>query len=163
MMLKRTSIAIAISLASVLALSACNKNAPQEATPSAPAESTPAAPVSAPAASTTPAAPVTLVSVDLGSAVGPDQKVTTATTTFTPKDTIYASVATDGTGNATLDAKWTYQDGQTVKDDSKTIAATGPANTTFSISKPDGWPAGNYKVEVSLNGAPAASKDFSVK
>lgn len=162
MMLKRTSIAIAISLASVLALSACNKNAPQEATPSAPAESTPAVPVSAPAAAT-PAAPVTLVSVDLGSAVGPDQKVTTATTTFTPKDTIYASVATDGTGNATLDAKWTYQDGQTVKDDSKTVAATGPANTTFSISKPDGWPAGNYKVEVSLNGTPAASKDFSVK
>lgn len=163
MMLKPTSIAIAFSLASALALSACNKNAPQEATSSPPAENTPAAPVSAPAQQAPAAAPVTLVSVDLGSAVGPDQKVTTATTTFTPKDTIYASVATDGTGNATLEAKWTYQDGQTVKDDSKTIAATGPANTTFSISKPDGWPAGNYKVEVSLNGAPAASKDFSVK
>jgi len=158
MMLKRTSIAIAFSLASALALGACNKNAPQETTSTAPTENTPAAPVSTPAA-----APVTLVSVDLGSAVGPDEKVTAATTTFTPKDTIYASVATDGTGNATLEAKWTYQDGQTVKDDSKTIAATGPANTTFSISKPDGWPAGNYKVEVSLNGAPAASKDFSVK
>jgi hypothetical protein len=164
MMLKRTSIAIAIaiSLASVLALSACNKNTPQEATPSASAESAPAAPVSAGAAAT-PAAPVTLVSVDLGSAVGPDQKVTTATTTFAPKDTIYASVATDGTGNATLDAKWTYQDGQTVKDDSKTIAPTGPATTAFSISKPDGWPVGDYKVEVSLNGTPVAAKDFSVK
>lgn len=158
MMLKRTSIAIAFSLASALVLGACNKNAPQEAASTAPAENTPAAPASAPAA-----APVRLVSVDLGSAVGADQKVTTATTTFTPKDTIYASVATDGTGNATLEAKWTYQDGQTVKDDSKTIAATGPANTAFSISKPDGWAAGNYKVEVSLNGAPAASKDFSVK
>lgn len=163
MMLKRTSITIAFSLASALALSACNKNAPQETSPAtAPEASAPAAPVSAPAAST-PAAPVTLVSVDLGSAVGPDQKVTTATTTFTPKDTIYASVATDGTGTATLEAKWTYQDGQTVKDDSKTIAATGPATTTFSISKPDGWPAGNYKVDISLNGAPASSKDFSVK
>jgi hypothetical protein len=163
MMLKRTSIAIALSLASALALSACNKNAPQEAaTTTAPEASTPAAPVSTPAAPAS-ATPVTLVSVDLGSAVGPDQKVTTATGTFTPSDTIYASVATDGTGNATLDAKWTYQDGQTVKEDSKAIAATGPATTTFSISKPDGWPAGDYKVEISLNGTPAASKDFSVK
>jgi hypothetical protein len=163
MMLKRTSIAIAISLASALALSACNRNAPEEAAPASPA-----APVSAPAPqqSPTPAStssPVTLVAVDLGSAVGPDQKVTTATTTFTPKDTIYASVATDGTGTATLDAKWTYQDGQTVKEDSKTIDATGPATTTFSISKPDGWPAGNYRVDISLNGTQAASKDFSVQ
>jgi hypothetical protein len=163
MMLKRTSIAIALSLASALALSACNKNAPQEsATTTAAEASAPAAPVSTPAAPAS-ATPVTLVSVDIGSAVGPDQKVTAATTTFTPRDTIYASVATDGTGNATLDAKWTYQDGQTVKEDSKTIAATGPATTTFSISKPDGWPAGDYKVEISLNGTPAASKDFSVK
>ena len=89
--------------------------------------------------------------------------MTTATTAFTPKDTIYASVATTGSGNATLDARWTYQDGQTVKEDSKSIAAPGPADTAFSISKPDGWPAGNYKVEITLNGTPVASKDFSVK
>ena len=98
-----------------------------------------------------------------GSAVGADRKVTTATTTFTPKDTIYASVATTGTGTATIEAKWTYQGSQTVKDDSKTIAPTGPASTAFSISKPDGWPAGNYKVDISLNGTQVASKDFSVQ
>ena len=108
-------------------------------------------------------APVAVATVDLGSAVGPDQKVTAATATFAPKDTIYASVATTGTGTANLDAKWTYQDGQTVKDDSKSIAPTGPADTAFSISKPDGWPAGNYKVEISLNGTSVATKDFSVK
>ena len=27
---------------------------------------------------------------------------------------------------------------------------SGPQVTDFSISKPDGWPAGKYKVEVSL-------------
>lgn len=163
MMLKRTSIAIAISLASALALSACNRNAPEEAAPASPA-----APVSAPAPqqSPTPAStssPVTLVAVDLGSAVGPDQKVTTATTTFTPKDTIYASVATDGTGTATLDAKWTYQDGQTVNESSQTIAPNGPAVTSFHISKPDGWPAGSYKVEIMLDGRSVATRDFTVQ
>jgi hypothetical protein len=109
-------------------------------------------------------APVAVGSVDLGSAVGPDQKITTATTTFTPKDTIYAAVSTTGTSaNAVLSAKWTYQDGQTVNESNQTIAPNGPAVTSFHISKPDGWPVGNYKVEVSLNGQSVASKDFSVK
>lgn len=163
MMPKRTSIALALSFASVLALGACNKNAPSESTAATPEASTPAeAPASAPAAAPAPA-PVSVASVDLGNAVGADEKVTMPMTTFAPKDTIYASVSTTGSGSATLEAKWTYQDGQTVKDDTKSIAPTGPADTAFSISKPDGWPTGDYKVEISLNGAPAASKDFSVK
>lgn len=159
MMPKRTYLVVALSFASALALSACSKHAPEESAPAAPETSAPAA---APEAAPAPA-PVAVAMVDLGSAVGPDQKITTATTAFTPKDTIYASVATTGSGTATLDAKWTYQDGQTVKDDNKSIAPTGPADTAFSISKPDGWPAGNYKVEISLNGAVVATKDFSVK
>ncbi len=62
-----------------------------------------------------------------------------------------------------LNAKFTYQDGQTVNESSQTIAPNGDAVTAFHISKPDGWPVGNYKVEISLNGAPVANKDFSVK
>jgi outer membrane usher protein FimD/PapC len=59
--------------------------------------------------------------------------------------------------------KWTYQDGQVVHEDSKTLNATGPETTAFMISKPGGFPAGNYKVDISLNGNQVASKDFSVK
>ena len=77
---------------------------------------------------------------------------------------LYAAVSTTGTAsNATLGAKWTYQDGQTVNDSSQTIAPAGPAVTTFHISKPDGWPAGNYKVEISLDGKSVSSKDFTVQ
>ena len=121
--------------------------------------STPAAPAATPAQQG-----VSVTSVDLGTAVGADQKVTSPTTTFSPKDTIYAAVSTAGAAsNATLGAKWTYQDGQTVNDSSQTIAPNGPAVTTFHISKPDGWPAGNYKVEISLDGKSVSSKDFTVQ
>ena len=150
---------IGAGLAATLLLAACGKKEEP-----APAAAPPAA--SAPAPAPAPAAPaeVTVASVDLGSAVGPDQKVTTPTTTFGPKDTIYAAVSTTGSSsNATLAAKWSYQDGQTVNDSSQTIAPNGPAVTTFHISKPDGWPAGNYKVEISLNGKAASSKDFTVQ
>jgi uncharacterized protein YfaS (alpha-2-macroglobulin family) len=63
---------------------------------------------------------------------------------------------------ATLKARWTYQDGQVVNESTQTIAATGDARTEFHISKPDGWPAGKYKLEVLVNGSSAATKDFEV-
>lgn len=161
----RSQLTLIAAIAGAFALSACGKKeepAPAPAPP--PAASTPApAPAPPPAAEPAPA-PVAVASVDLGTAVGPDQKVTTPTTTFSPKDTIYAAVSTTGTApNAVLNAKWTFQDGQTVNESSQTIAPNGPAVTSFHISKPDGWPAGNYKVEISLNGTSVATKDFSVK
>jgi hypothetical protein len=151
-----------VAMAGALALSACGKK--EEPAP-APAPPPVTAPAPVPTAPPPPApAPVAVASVDLGTAVGPDQKVTTPSTTFAPTDTIYAAVSTTGSAaNAVLNAKWSYQDGQTVNESSQTIAPNGAAVTTFHISKPDGWPAGNYKVEISLDGSPVSSKDFSVK
>jgi len=63
----------------------------------------------------------------------------------------------------TLTARWTYGDGQVVNESSRAIAPKGPTVTAFHISKPDGWPAGRYKVEITANGAPAGSRDFEVK
>lgn len=151
----------ALTLGMALALSACGKKEDSNVESTAPT----APPVAEQPASTPPAAneAVAVASIDLGKAVGGDQKVTTATTSFSPKDPIYAAVSTTGAGTATIGAKWTFQDGQTVKEDSKSIAPTGPATTSFEISKPDGWPVGSYKVEISLNGQSAGSKDFSVQ
>src|SRR6478672_6378416 len=132
MKLERTLTLLALGLAGALTIAACNKspeNAPAPATTPPPAP----APVATPPPAATPAAQgVSVTSVDLGTAVGADQKVTSPTTAFSPKDTIYAAVSTTGAAsNATLGAKWTYQDGQTVNDSSQTIAPTGPAVTTF--------------------------------
>ena len=111
----------------------------------------------------TAAQPVRVTGLQLGRAIGSDMRVTSETDDFKPNETIYASVATDGTApNATLTARWTYQDGQVVDSSSRTIAPTGAAATEFHISKPDGWPKGDYKVEILLNGAVVQSKDFDV-
>ena len=63
----------------------------------------------------------------------------------------------------TISAKWTFQDGQVVKEQSETIAPTGPAATEFHISKPKPWPVGKDNVEIAVAGAPAGSNDFEVK
>ena len=109
------------------------------------------------------AAAVRVTDITLGRSVGGDKAVTDRTDSFKPNDTIYASVATDGSAqSATLRAKWSFEDGQLVDESTQTIAPNTRARTEFHISKPDGWPAGKYKVEVFLNDLAADTKSFTV-
>jgi hypothetical protein len=142
---------LAFFLAVVLVLFACGRS--ETSTP----------PVSAPAPAAAPE-PARISSIDLGSAIGADKRVTAPAAAFAPGDTIYASIATEGSSpSLTLSARWTYEDGQLVSESSETIAPTGPANTEFHITKPDGFPAGRYRVEISANGAVAGARDFEVR
>ena len=101
--------------------------------------------------------------LDMGRSLAADKTIDGNTDSFKPNDTIYASIATEGSApTATLKARWTYQDGQIVRESTQTIAPTGDARTEFHVSKPDGWPTGKYKLEVLLNGSSAATKDFEV-
>ena len=109
---------LAVALASVLVLSACNRDddtAPVDTT--TPAATTPDDTMTPPATTdttTTDTTGMSVTSVDLGSAVGDDNRISVPTTTFAGTDTIHASVVTDGTSEGTLVATWTYQDGQEV-------------------------------------------------
>ena len=111
-----------------------------------------------------PAAPAALAvaSVDLGSAIDAERRVVEPKTAFAPTDTIYASVATTGAGTAKLTARWTFEDGQVVNESTQDVAPTGPATHEFHITKDTPWPAGGYRVEILLNGAPAMTKDFTI-
>ncbi len=107
---------------------------------------------------------VRVTQLDLGRSLAADKGIADKTTDFRPTDTIYLSVETDGSApQASLAARWTYQDGQVVKESNENIAPTGKARTEFHISKPDGWPLGKYTVAVTLNGAAAGTKEFEVK
>ena len=154
---------LTLTVAAALVLSACGKKEEAAAPVVAPAPP----PVAAPAPAPTPppaAVPVSFSALTLGNAVDAGNKVTAAMATFATTDTIYASVDTNGVAaSATLAARWTFGDGQLVDESSQSIAPTGPATTTFHISKPSGWPAGSYKVDISLDGAPVASQGFEVK
>ncbi len=107
---------------------------------------------------------VAVSDVTLGNTLGADNRIATETGTFRPTDTIYVSVETNGTAQSTqLTARWTYEDGQVVDETSRTIAPDGPEVTEFHVSKPDGWPAGDYEVVILLNGQEAERASFSVE
>ena len=128
-------------------------------------EPPPPAPVAAPAA--TLPAPVSVAGAVLGNAVGADKRVAAPMEAFGAKDTIYASVETAGTGRAKLRALWSFVKGdKTSKVDETTLEldSAGPAVSEFHVSKPSGWPKGDYKVEIFLGDAtvPAVTKNFKV-
>jgi len=107
-----------------------------------------------------------VATLSLGSAINAGYAVTAPATRFAA-DTpvIYASIATTGrTSNATLGARWRYLEGQgvLVNELSQTVAANGPAVTTFKVQNPNRWPAGKYSVEISLNGKSVATRDFEI-
>jgi hypothetical protein len=145
-----------LSLLFLVWITACAKKEEQIAPP---------AETAAPAPEPAPPAGVNAAAIDVGKAIGPDKKVSTPAATFAKGDTIYTSVDTTGTGTATLKATWTYVKGgqsTVVNEESQTITPAGPATTEFHISKPGGWPAGDYQVEVFLDGKSVGVKSFTV-
>ncbi len=140
-----------LPLALALVVFSCKK---QEA---APVDTTAMAPAPPPA-------PVALKvdGVETGKGLNADKTIKDDAHDFGVRDTIYASVKTEGTGTGKLGAKWTMG-GKTVNETTQDISTTGDANHEFHITKKTPWPKGDYKVDITLDGAVVGSKDFSIK
>ena len=100
--------------------------------------------------------------LQLGRSVNPDHTVANHTTTFSPKDTIYASVLTSNTGSGTISVRWTFR-GRAVDEPSKQVRFKGAGVTEFSLANAGGFPVGDYKVEVFIDGQPVGEREFRVE
>lgn len=146
-----------IVLVAVLALAACGK---KDAPPPV------AAPVAAAPAPDLVSVPVAVKQVVLANQIGADKKAIAPATSFAPADTLYAVVETVGSGKASVKALWTFHKGEQVAQVDETVQElmlTGPATSEFHVSKPGGWPVGDYQVEVFLNGTSVGAQKFAVK
>lgn len=140
-------------VALALGAAACKKPAP----PAVSVQPAPATAAPAPA-------PAITAHIEMGTAIDAGNKIATPAASFKPADTIYASVMTHGeAGGKALSARWTYgAGGQLVSESVQSVAPGAIAVTEFHVSKADGFPAGEYKVEASLDGKVVASQSFSV-
>jgi hypothetical protein len=160
----RLHMAMLAAMIGSAALVGCKKKEEPAPLPPVATEPAPAPPAPAPVAAT-----ASVTAVDLGNAVGADMRVTAPLSSFAPKDTIYAAVSTASSDPAAsvpgkLGVKWTHVDSsQTVHEESRDINFSGSGVTDFQISKPEGWPTGKYKVEVSLDGTVVQTREFDVK
>lgn len=140
-----------LALLAVVLLGACSKKAEAPPPP-------PPTPIPTPV-------PFKVTSVDLGKSIGDDLRIKDAATAFGTHDTIYVAISSEGVSpKATLKARWTFgAKGTLVNEETRDIAPTGPAVTEFHIAKPSGWPVGKYTLEVSVDGSPVATKEFTVQ
>ena len=100
-------------------------------------------------------------SIQLGRAINPDGTVSANTTTFAPQDTAYVSVHTTGAGSGTIRVKWTLGS-RVLGEPEKQVKYTDTAATEFHLQSADGFPVGDYNVEVFFNGQSVASRPFHV-
>lgn len=109
--------------------------------------------------------PLRVSDIQVGKAVGVDNRISNQTASFGVRDTIYVAVVTDGAAkDASLSTGMTFN-GQAAG--SPIVTAISPAGgttaTEFHFVKKSAWPKGKYAVQVMLNGTSAGTKDIEVK
>jgi hypothetical protein len=107
---------------------------------------------------------LSVIDVGIGRRVDTDKKISDATDTFAPTDTIYASVHTSGAAkNSEIVGRWTFQDGTVVDERKDSVTISGDGRTVFMIMSPAGLPRGTYTLHVLADGKEVRTKDATVK
>jgi len=99
--------------------------------------------------------------IELGRSVNADSSISNPTTTFSPRDTVYLSVSTAGVGSAVISVKWMYGE-RLVDEPKKKVSYRDLASTDFSLQSLSGFPPGDYRAEVFVDGQPVGTKTFRV-
>jgi len=106
--------------------------------------------------------PLQVSTLQLGRTLNADNTVANLTTRFKPTDSIYAAALTNQTGSSTITARWSYN-GHVVSETPKKVSYKGQAATAFEFKNAGDFPAGDYKVEILVDGRVVASRDFRVE
>jgi len=106
--------------------------------------------------------PLKVTSIQLGRSLNTDGTVGNFTTSFAPTDTIYVSVLTEGSGDATISVRWTFE-GRVMGEPKRQVSYKDVAATEFHMQGATGFPTGDYTVEAFMNGQSVGSRPFKVE
>lgn len=106
-------------------------------------------------------APLTLANIQVGRSLNPDRSIASITTLFKPSETIYVSVQTAAAGSGTVGVKWMFGT-QVIDEPTKQVSYDGPASTEFHLQNSGAFPAGDYSVEIFLDGRSVGKRVFKV-
>ena len=105
--------------------------------------------------------PLSLANIQIGRSLNPDRSVASITTLFKPSETVYVSVQTLAAGSGTVGVKWMFGT-QVIDEPVKQVSYDGPASTEFHLQNSGGFPAGDYSVEIFLDGQSVGKRTFKV-
>ena len=109
-----------------------------------------------------PGGPLQLETIQTGKSLNSDNSVGTLATRFKPDDTLFVSVLTKGPGAGKIGVKWTYS-GRLVSEESRDVSYRDSAATEFHIKNSGGFPAGDFAVEVLIDGKSVATRPLKVE
>jgi hypothetical protein len=109
-----------------------------------------------------PSGPLRVTTIQTGRSLNSDKSVGNHTTRFKPDDTMFASVLTDGPGSGTIGVRWLYG-GRVVNEETRDVSYRDHAATEFHIQNSSGFPAGEYTVEILVDGKPFATRTLRVE
>ena len=109
-----------------------------------------------------PSEPLKISAIQVGRSLNSDDTVGNPTLTFKPNETIYAAALNDAAGAGTVAVRWIYA-GQTVSEETKEARFTREGATAFHLQPPSaGFPAGDYRIEFTLDGQAVGTREFHV-
>ncbi|MDX6405504.1 MAG: hypothetical protein QOH70_2959 [Blastocatellia bacterium] len=96
-----------------------------------------------------------------GLKLGKDKGVTSETSSFAPNDTVYAvATISNAPGKVKVKGRLVVEDAPGEKGPETTIDLAGSGTATFTFTPPaSGFPAGKYKIEVTLMDEAGEQKD----
>jgi hypothetical protein len=109
-----------------------------------------------------PSEPLRVTTLQLGRSLNPDNSVGAHTTRFKPDDTVYVSLLSDDPGYGTVTVRWLLN-GALVSEAKREVSYTRAAATEFHLQNSGGFPHGNYRVEILINGQVAGTREFRVE
>jgi hypothetical protein len=108
-----------------------------------------------------PTGPLKVSNIQIGRSLNSDNSVGNHTTQFNRDDTMYVAVLTDGAGAGSIGVRWRFV-GRLVSEETRQVSYRGDAATEFHIQNSGGFPAGDYSVEIMIDGQLFETRTFRV-
>jgi hypothetical protein len=109
-----------------------------------------------------PSEPLNVVGIQTGKSLNTDHSVGLHAASFHPNDTMYVSVLSNGRGKGTITVKWTLG-GQVLQTLTKKVSYNDQAATDFRFQAADGFPVGDYSIEVIVDGKTIETRRVKVE
>jgi hypothetical protein len=109
-----------------------------------------------------PSSPLRITTIQTGRSLNSDNSVGNHTTRFKPDDTIYVAVLNEGRGSGSIGVRWKYA-GRLVSEETREVSYVDSAATQFHITNSGGFPAGDYSVEILVDGTSYATRSLTVQ
>ena len=98
-----------------------------------------------------PSEPLNVVGIQTGKSLNSDHSIGRHAASFHPNDPMYVSVLSNGRGTGTITVKWSLG-GQVLQTLTKKVSYNGQAATDFRFVAADGFPVGDYSIQVTVDG-----------